>query len=192
MKSDPIDLQFRGPMLARQASALDGYHDRVEDTAGRPVGEVLWPMLAQARNARVRWHGQDGRGQGEVRIICGTRDCRVSFEYLDRGWVNDVRYRLLDGAITLAVAELRFTPGKISRGELRLLEPLTARLRPDGGWLRRRYLLQAEDGRELGRVEDRAWLMSVREMTLSLPATLEAPVQLFVFFLACQLLQTQV
>ena len=183
--------QSRGPMLARQASALDGYHYLVEDTARRPVGEVLWPALAQARNARVRWHGQDGQGQGEVRIICGTRDCRVSFEYLDRGWVNDVRYRLLDGTTTLAVAEMRFTPGKVSRGELRLLEPLRALLRPDGGWLRRRYLLQAEDGRELGRVEDRAWLMRVREMTLSLPNTLEAPVQLFVFFLACQLLQTQ-
>lgn len=179
----------RTPLCASQASALSGFHYRVSDAAGRLVGEVIWPNMAQAKNARIRWHGSDS-SQGTATITCDDHRYDAQFEYLDRGWVNDVRFTLVDGEQPIAVADLRFPRRIFARGRVRILKPFDGMLLRKKGWFRRRYSVENDSG-VIGMVEDRAAFMAVREMSIDLPDTVDIPTKLFVFFLAAHLLQTQ-
>jgi len=179
----------RTPLWARQASALSGFDYTVSDATGRLVGEVIWPNMAQAKNARIRWHGSDS-SQGTVAIVCGDHRYEVQFEYLDRGWVNDVRFTLVEGEQILAVADLRFPRRIFARGRVRILKPFDGMLMRKKGWFRRRYSIENGSG-VIGLVEERAAIMAVREILIDLPDTVDIPTKLFVFFLAAHLLQTQ-
>lgn len=177
------------PLLACQASAMSGFQYTIRDATGQLVGEVTWPTMAQAKNARMRWHSLDS-SEGHVAITCAGHRYDVQFEYLDRGWVNDVRFALMDGTTTLAVAELRFPRRIFARGRVRFLEPFEGMLLRRTGWFRRRYSIESSSG-VLGTIEDRAVIMAVREMRIDLPDSLNLPTKIFTFFLAIHLIQTQ-
>ena len=179
----------RTPLCARQASALSGFYYRISDATGKLVGEVIWPTLAQAKNARIRWHGSDS-SQGNVVITCDGHRYDVQFEYLNRGWVNDVRFTLVDGEQTLAVADMRFPRRIFARGRVRFLQPFEGMLLRQKGWFCRSYSVENDSG-VIGAVQDRAAIMAVREMLIDLPDTMDIPAKLFVFFLSAHLLQTQ-
>ncbi len=178
-------------LFGRQASMLAGYHYLVSDSAGHPIGELEWPNLAQARNASMKWHGNN-REAGSVKIQYEGQSFFVEFEYLSRGWVNDTRYFLIARGQTEphATAQLKFRPTGKKRGLITLEHPLAAGIVRLSRWPRQRFSLEV-DGREIGVIEDRKWLSLVREMSIDLPTYVDRPTQLFVFFLVCHLLQTQ-
>ncbi len=171
----------------RQARWMDGYRFEVRDQAGQSVGEIIWPMLAQARNARLRPLGADDRaGRPVIRI--GSADWTVAFDYLDRGWANDTRYQLMaPGERCAAEAEMRFARGRIKAGVLSLTTPVAARF-VRTGWLKSSFELQTEAGC-IGRIGEPRLFSLTRALVAELPSTLPTPAQLFVIFLACHLIQ---
>ncbi|SPP64136.1 hypothetical protein [Nitrospira lenta] len=177
----------RTPLHACQTSAFSGFHYTIRDPAGQLLGEVTWPMMAQATNARIRWNGSDS-SNGTIVITCASHRYDIQFEYLDRGWINDIRFTLTDGTTSLAVAELRFPPRIFARGRVRFLEPFEGTLLRKNGWFRRRYSIDSDAG-VIGTIEERAAIMAVREMRINLPDTMGIPTKIFAFFLAVHLLQ---
>lgn len=95
---ETVQTAQRTPLYARQISALAGFEYAVNNATGQRVGEVIWPAMAQARDARLRWH-ESHSSQGSVAIHCGGHRYEVQFEYLDRGWVNDVRFTFVSGTV---------------------------------------------------------------------------------------------
>lgn len=179
----------RTPLYARQISALSGFEYAVSDATGQRVGEVIWPMMAQAKNACIRWNGSNF-SQGSVAIHYSGHRYEVQFEYLDRGWVNNVRFTLVNGQKTMAVADILFARRIFARGRVHFVEPFEGTLLRQKSWFRRRYSLESESA-VIGVIEDRATIMAVREMLIDLPDTLDIPTKMFVFFLAAHLTQTQ-
>lgn len=179
----------RTPLYARQISALSGFEYAVSDATGQLIGEVIWPNMAQAKNARIRWH-ESHSSQGTVAIHCSGHRYDVQFEYLDRGWVNNVRFTLVNGQKTMAVADILFARRIFARGRVHLVEPFEGTLLRQKSWFRRCYSLESEAA-VIGVIEDRAAIMVVREMLIDLPDTLDIPTKMFVFFLAAHLIQTQ-
>ncbi|WP_439113808.1 hypothetical protein [Hydrogenophaga sp.] len=164
-----------------QKSALSGFHYEAFDAHGLPVGEVVWPTWAQAKNARLRWH-KPGSPEGDLQVRCTQGHYRIGFEYLTRAFANDVRFTLHQGGEPLAVAEVLFPPEKLKRAEIWLRQPLAAQLVPANHWTRARYRLEHE-GQTLGWVEEPRALSFKRELRVDLPASLDLPTQLFIAFL---------
>ena len=179
----------RTPLYARQISALSGFEYAVNNATGQRVGEVIWPSMAQAKNARIRWHGSNSSA-GTVAIHYGGYRYEVQFEYLDRGWVNNVRFTLVNGQKTMAVADILFARRIFARGRVHFVEPFKGTLLRQKSWFRRCYSLESESA-VIGVIEDRAAIMTVREMLIDLPDTLDNLTKMFVFFLAAHLTQTQ-
>ena len=172
---------------AQQVRVMDGYHFEVRNEAGLPVADIQWPALAQARNARLRWHGSDDRA-GRPRLTINGQAWTIAFEYLDRGWMNDVRYELMSpDERSHASAEFRFAPGKLRPGALSLSTPVAARF-VRVGWLRKRYELQGPAGR-IGEIAEPRLITLRRQLVAELPATLSVPQQMFIVYLGCQLVQ---
>lgn len=164
----------------RQRSLLNGFAYDAFDAQGVRVGQVEWPWLAQARNARLQWHGPDAT-PGEITLQYLGEAFRIGWEITRRGHTCDFRF-LLDGAQgQLAMAEVCHLPG-LRRPQLFLREPFAAQLVRGGSWLRRSYRVQADD-RTLGMVaEPRAFSLS-RHLVVDLPPTCPGSLQLFCFFL---------
>ena len=83
-----------------QTSAWSGFRYHFLDASGQTIGAFEFPNFAQARNARLKWH-PTGSTAGDIRLQLDGEH-RVDFEYLSRGWTNDLRYRLLRGDEVLA------------------------------------------------------------------------------------------
>lgn len=60
----------------------------------------------------------------------------VQFEYLDRGWVNDVRFTFVSGQKTMAVADILFARGIFARGRVHFVEPFKGTLLREKSWFR--------------------------------------------------------
>ena len=171
-------------LIVRQASMLQGFHYLVEDSAGMPMGDIQWPMLAQARNARLRWHEQ--AAEGAIRLNCRGEAWRMEFEYLNRAWSNDVRY-LLCGPGVPAVAEWRVPKGRVVRGEMRLVRPRALQLVRRWSWLRARFVL-LDGATEVGRIHEPHFISRSRTLHAELPADLALPVRMLLIYLSLQML----
>lgn len=125
-------------------------------------------------------------------VRSGPQTWHFGLEYLSRGFHNDVRY-LLDGPApasagapaappVLAMAERHVAPGGPGRQGLQVHVPL------HGSFVRTRGLPRIQwelmvDGRSLGLVRERHWIMRRREIVVQLPAELGLPVQCFFLLL---------
>lgn len=183
-------------MRVRQRDVLSRFNFDAYDAQDRLVGEVSWPNVGQARNARLKWHDPNSRA-GEVAVRSGGQTWRIGLEYLSRGFNNDARW-ILDGPYggrpgvpddkadgtqqVLAMAERHIAPGGPSRQQLVVHQPFAGRFVRASGLPQIRWdVLQGE--RRIGGVAERSWLMLRRELIVDLPPTLGVPVQLFFFFL---------
>lgn len=177
-------------IFARQTSALDGFHYLVEDLNGSELGEIQWPMLAQAGNARLKFHADDSEA-GAIKLRCGEANYLIQFDYLQRGWQNDTRYTLCDGDQIRASASIRFEQGHLKRGVMSLESPLQARFVRQGRWFRKCFDLIGPDGQtRLGRIEEPSAFSLRRRLRAELPG-MSLPQKLFCLFLALHLIQTQ-
>lgn len=167
-------------LLIRQRSPLHGFAYDAFDAQGLRVGRVDWPWVAQARNARLPWHGADST-PGEIALQYLGIAYRIGWEYTRRGFTNDLRF-LLDGPDgRLAMAEVLQMPG-LRRPQLFLREPFEARLVRGGTWLRRRYSVQAGEA-TLGVVEEPHAFSLSRQLVVDLPPDVPGCLLLFLFFL---------
>jgi hypothetical protein len=117
-----------------------------------------------------------------VRIQVGREAWRMEFEFLDRGWVNDMRYLLIGPQGEAGRAEILFQKGRIARGQLRVLTPESADLVPQWRLFRKCYAL-LRDGREIGVVQEPSALSMVRTLQSDLPGNWPVPLQIFVLVL---------
>ena len=168
-------------MNLKQRSALSGFSYDAFDAHGSRVGEVLWPALAQARNARLKWHGADAT-PGEVQLRHLGQRGRVGWEYTRRGFTNDLRFLLDSDEGRLAEAEVIFPPNNMKRHEVFIRHPFAGQLQRNNTWLRTRYQL-FEDDTLLGVVQEPRALSLRRELAVDVPARFDGLMQLFFFFL---------
>lgn len=119
-----------------QTSAWNSFRCHFLDASGQTIGAFEFPNFAQARNARLKWH-PTGSTAGDIRLQLDGEH-RVDFEYLSRGWTNDLRYRLLRGDEVLAHLDVCQVRG--SRWpNITLHGPVTAQLQRAGRWWRRGF-----------------------------------------------------
>ena len=176
-------------LTVRQTSAFNGFHFTVTNGAGAQVADIEWPFMQQASNARLAWNRSEI--DGRPRINLHGQALSVAFEYLDRGWVNDVRFRLTSSdARVFATAEMIFPPGRPGRGVLTLVQPVEAVLVRKSRFPRQRIELVGQGGVLASIVEPR-FLSFTREFSAHLQDDLGLAVQTFVLFLALHVIQTQ-
>jgi hypothetical protein len=183
-------------MRVRQRRLLSRFDFDAYDERDRRVGEVAWPAVFQARNARLQWHAPASRA-GEVAVRSGGQTWRIGLEYLSRGFHDDTRYQLdgpyggrpgvaddqADGNQSiLAMAERHVAPGGPPRQQLVLHQPFAGRFVRASGIPRIRWDI-LEGGQRVGGVAERSALMLRRELIVDLPPTVDVPTQLFFFFL---------
>jgi hypothetical protein len=170
-----------GLLTICQRSAWSGFHYDLVDDNGFVRAELVWPNLAQARNARLKWH-KPGSPDGDLEIRTPQGEYRIGFEYLNRAYVNDVRFLLQQGDDTLAVAEVLFPKEGFRRHEILLRQPQPGRLVRANRWAQVRYLLEV-DGKLIGSVEEPSWFSVKRRLQINLPAAMPLPHQTFLAFL---------
>jgi hypothetical protein len=176
-------------VLARQAAPLDGFRYLITDVDGSELGEIQWPMYAQASNARLKVHGDD-IAAGSVKVRCGQEAYLIQFEYLQRNWQNDTRYTLRSGDQILASASITFKEG-YKRGVMSLELPFEATFVGRWTWFRKHFDLVSPDRQtRLGQLEEPSLIATSRQLRAELPG-LTLPQQAFCLFLALHLIQTQ-
>lgn len=164
-----------GRLLLRQASAFWAFKYEVVDAAGQVIGTIDWPNVAQAKNARLRWH-EAGSDAGDVRITLKGRQLRYRHEILKRAWANDWRLTLeadsvVRASLDVVHAEATKTP------LLTLTSPLQAKLLRERGFMRWRFRIATTDGRT-GFVREPGMLSFKRELEVVLDG---APDELLAF-----------
>ncbi len=179
-------------IIVRQISALDGFSYEAVDAIEQRIGQIHWPWLAQARNARLRWHAE-GSAAGDVRIHLSSAlqgdDFRVRHEYLNRRRHPDLRWTLHTGDQVLAAADVRVLSGWRRLG-VDIHAPFAGQLIRGGhGWRRAwNVSLQTAQGHQaIGSIEQPSAFMLRQTWVLHLPADMGLPLQLFFAFLALQL-----
>ena len=171
-------------LIARQASTLKPEVLLLTDRDGRDVGHIAMPALPQAKNARLRWHGDDV-ARGSVQLECHGQRALIEFEYLTREWTSAVRYSLVVDGAPVASADV-----KGPHVSLAASQPWSL-VRTHRFW-RSRFELRAADGAVAGRVEEPSVLASTRTLRAELPLTFSVPAQAFVLFLASNQVHRQV
>ena len=176
-------------LIVRQNSAFSGFHYLVSDEAGVPSAELEWPFIGQARNDRLRWHGDDDR-LGRVQIRIGASAWSIAYEHLTRGFVNDTRYLLMSPSEECcAMAELLHSPPvtRFRRGVMSLTTPVAGRLVRSGNWTRVRFDLVSGE-HLIGRVSEAGWFSLKRELVADLPSAFSVVQRVFIVFLVLQLI----
>jgi hypothetical protein len=154
-----------GRLLLRQASALWAFKYEVIDAAGQAIGSVEWPNLAQAKNARLRWH-EAGSDAGDVRLLLRGRNLRYRQEILKRAWANDWRLTLEAGGVVCASLDVVHDEAT-RRPLLTLTNPVQGRLLRQRAFLRWTYTIALADGRT-GFVREPALLSFRRDLEIVL------------------------
>lgn len=168
-------------LLARQRSAWSGFDYDVVTADGTPVGEVTWPFMAQAKNARLKWH-RPGSAAGDVSLRYLGEAWRIRFEYLTRGMANDTRFTLERDDGAHAVVDIVFGPERLSRQQIEVQQPFEGRVVRAGRLWQTCYLVERQ-GREIGRIHEPHWFSIRRELRIDLPSDIEPALQIFLFFI---------
>lgn len=164
-----------GRLLLQQASALWALKYKVIDAAGQAIGSVDWPNLAQAKNARLRWHAE-GSDAGDVRLTLSGCNLRYRHEILERAWANNWRLTLEAGGVVRASLDVVHTE-TTKRPLLMLTNPVQGRLLRERGFPRWTFRISLNDGRT-GFVREPGLLSVGRELEIVLDG---APDELLAF-----------
>jgi hypothetical protein len=145
--------RLSGPLQMVQSSTFHAFRFDFFNGSDERVGGFEFANFAQATNARLKLH-PEGSTAGDIYLDFG-QPLRVEFEYLSRGWVNDIRYRLVDdGGAVLASLDIEFIEGE-RLPQIRLRLPVEGRLERSGSFVRRVFTVLAEaDGEPLVTVSE--------------------------------------
>jgi hypothetical protein len=168
--------------IARQHSALSGFTYDLFDGANSIVGRVNWPDIAVATNARFENPAPDLLSSA-IEITYNGQFYRIVFEYLNRGWFNDVRFTLLCVDSVLASADVIIQKKIFKRSVITITEPFAGELVRKSGLFSFRYEL-LKDGAVFGVLSEKSGLAVKRQIFIDIADSISAPVQFFMFFLA--------
>ncbi len=134
-------------LMLRQRSLWNGWHYDLLSDDGKVIGGIDMPLWAQAKNARLRW--QNPKDAIAAQMSVRGQASRIRFEFLRRGWVNDIRWTLeLDDGETLACLD-QLRPDKQAFRSTRnfLKQPFAAELLAvSGRWGNIRMDLKTPEG----------------------------------------------
>lgn len=148
-----------------QTSAWHGFRYDFLEPSGTVIGHVEFPDFGQARNARVRFH-PPGSAAGDIQMVL-EGEHRVDFEYLSRGWTNDLRYRLLRGDQVLAQVDVCRVRGRRWPDITLAHGPVTAQWLRTGHWWRAAFELRdMATGRSAAHMQEQAALTLKRRYHL--------------------------
>ena len=140
-------------LTLRQKSAWNGFDFEFANASGSVVGNLAFANVAQAKNARFAFHPK-GSTDGDCKIVLGTRQLLLRFEYTRRGFINDVRYTLETPAgDTLCTADVVFESGK-RHPTLRMSQPVPLEVLPSTAFWAKRFPIIGASGAEAGVVQE--------------------------------------
>ncbi len=146
------------------------------DATRTQVGTLTIPDVAVATNARLKNLVPKGWSKDTQFTVDGGQ-YSLEFEYLNRGWVNDLEYRLKHGETLVAASTFQAK----RRAKLMLEHPFQAELVNKGGLFAARFEVVA-DGARIGAVFERGFSVT-RRLWIDLPDAVPRPVQCFVAYL---------
>lgn len=170
-------------LVAEQHSALNRFDFRLHE-AGSDVGTIGWPMVAQATNARLRWHANATDGCPRIRL--GAVEYTVRVEYLTRGFNNSARFSLHDPAgLVHAEATQLVQPGFAGRPIVTLESPVSLRFVPRWRWFRSHVDL-AHNGLYVGAIFEPRLLSMRRVLHCELTIPLALPARALLLYRTVQ------
>lgn len=170
-------------LVATQPNALWRFDFDFSDEQGRDIGSISWPDVAVATNARLQGRYPDGWTKN-VGIVCAGRPLKVEFEYLNRAWNQDLRFSLHDGDATIASVDCCRGKRFYQRSSMRVTEPFVGGIVRRNGLFAIRYDV-VRDGQRIGCIYEKPRLEWKRKVFIDIDASIDAPVQFFLFFLVC-------
>ena len=175
-------------MKARLRSFLNGFDfDLFDDDT--LIGQMTWPFLAQAKNAKVRFI--DNNTEGCIAVTLQGKPFLITFEHMRRGWTNDIRYEIVAKDLPgkpLAQTDVTHPPGWRSRPLVRQNLPFPMLMGSRRTLFQIHHALTLPDGTHVGSLGEPKRLSLLRTLDLTLhPGTdLPLPAQALLLYLAIQ------
>ncbi len=170
--------------IAKQSTLTRFAYDFL-DADLRKVGALSWPDVAVATNARLKDVYPQFLNK-KLQLEHGGRAFEIEFEYLNRDWVNDVRFTLMDGGTPRASADVTRTKRFFTRPSIQLTKPFDGAVMNKSGWFTLRYEVRRDDV-AVGSIFEKKALTLTREIAIDLPSSIDAPTQFFLLFLVVNL-----
>ncbi len=164
-----------------QASFFSGFHYKVFSQGGQCLADILWPMYAQAKNARLKFH-KPGSTDGNVKIRFPDFEYQISFEYLTRSYNNDIRFTFYQNENRLAEVDILFPKEKFKKHILVINYPFKGRIVRANFWTRVRYLVERE-GVQMGQIHEPSWFSVKRTLAVDLSDDLSPQLKSFFAFM---------
>jgi hypothetical protein len=138
-------------MILRQKSAFDGFtFEFVDETRTTVLGGFSYAWFSQAKNARLRFHGENDAAKGDIQMMLNGKSWRVRHLYLSRGHLSDIRYTLeADNDTVHAQVEVLGKSAGQRLPRIVMTNPVSAELGTSSGWLKKSYAITDSAKREL-------------------------------------------
>jgi hypothetical protein len=113
----------------------------------------------------------------------------ITFEYLNRQWVNDIRFNLLHDGVTLATVDVVSANSRssghkplINRKSIIMTRPFDAQLMKRNRFFGALYELIVNQ-QVVGKIVEAKFITVKRQVTIDLPNSISSPIQVFLFYL---------
>lgn len=159
-------------MILRQKSAFDGFtYEFVDESQTTVLGGFSYAWFSQAKNARLRVHGENDAAKGDIHMTLNGQDWRVRHLYLSRGHLSDIRYTLeTDHDTVHAVVDVLGKSAGQRLPRIVMTQPISAELGASSGWLKKGYAItDSATRRPIGCIREPSAITLKRELVIELP-----------------------
>jgi hypothetical protein len=167
--------------IAKQHSALSAFAYDLIDNRGNGVGILTWPDFALATNARLKNLIPEGLNT-KIEFEYKDQIYEITFEYLNRDWLNNIRFMLLSQGTVLASADVTVVKKLFRRPTITMTTPFSGQVIRKNSLFKIHYEF-VKDGVTVGTVAEKFFLTVKRELFIDLPDSISAPIQIFILFL---------
>lgn len=167
--------------IAKQHSALSAFVYDLCDDKGNSVGSLTWPDFAVATNARLR-NPFPNVLSSKIKLSLYGQVYEITFEYLTRGWFNNIRFKLMKDETILASADVTRPKRFLKRPIITVTAPFLGQVVRRSGLFSVHYELM-RDGVTIGTVAEKKGLTIKRELFIDLPDSISDPIQMLILFL---------
>ena len=172
---------YKTMFTVKQRSAWSGFTYDILDTRENVAGTLVWPDFPLAKNARLR-SAVPGTWSTAIELNCEGANYVIAYEYLSRGWQNDIRFSLqLHDQLLVSVDCIQSTK-LFARSSMSFTHPFNASLKRLKGFFSTAYELKSPTG-SLGKIYEMGGLHLRRELVADLHQSISTPIQLFTIFL---------
>lgn len=161
-----------GFMILRQKFALSGFaFEFWNDSDGSMLGGFRYAWLAQAKNARLRFHSEEDAAKGDIQVHLNGEDWRVRHCYLTRSHPSDIRYTLEknDGTVHAQLDVLAHTAQQRLPRVL-MTKPCCAELGTSASWIKQYFpVTDSLTQQPIGCIREPSAIAIKRELRIELP-----------------------